>query len=56
MLEKRKQIKMTQTENSKVRLRLGQEEQMQSESIVTQELSKMSLPELKNKMIKLAHV
>lgn len=56
VLENRKQIKIMQDENSKIRKRLGQEEQMQIESVVTSEVSKMTLPELKNKMIKLAHV
>ena len=33
---------------------MGQEEQMQIESLVTQEIHKMTLPELKSKIIKLA--
>ena len=54
ILELRKQIKMLQGENAILRKRLGQEEQMQIESMVTQEIHKMSLPELKGKIIKLA--
>jgi hypothetical protein len=54
ILELRKQIKLLQNENSILRKRLGQEEQMQIESLVTQEIHKMSLPELKSKIIKLA--
>ncbi|MCQ2818064.1 MAG: hypothetical protein MJ252_12430 [archaeon] len=54
ILELRKQIKMLQGENAILRKRLGQEEQMQIEAMVTQEIHKMSLPELKSKIIKLA--
>jgi len=54
ILELRKQIKLLQNENSILRKRLGHEEQMQVESLVTQEIHKMSLPELKSKIIKLA--
>ncbi len=54
ILELRKQIKMLQNENAILRKRLGQEEQMQIEAMVTQEIHKMSLPELKSKIIKLA--
>jgi hypothetical protein len=54
ILEYRKQIKLLQNENAILRRRLGQEEQMQIESLVTQEIHKMSLPELKSKIIKLA--
>jgi hypothetical protein len=56
IIELRKQIKLLQSENSILRKRLGQEEQMQIESLVTQEIHKMSLPELKSKIIKLAQV
>jgi myosin heavy subunit len=53
---------MLQSENAILRKRLGkfliktpgQEEQMQVEALVTQEIHKMSLPELKSKIIKLA--
>jgi hypothetical protein len=54
IVELRKQIKLLQNENQILRRRLGQEEQMQIESLVTQEIHKMSLPELKSKIIKLA--
>jgi hypothetical protein len=54
ILELRKKIKILQNENEILRKRLGQEEQMQVESMVTQEIHKMSLPELKSKIIKLA--
>jgi hypothetical protein len=54
ILESRKQIKLLQNENAILRKRLGHEEQMQIESLVTQEIHKMSLPELKSKIIKLA--
>jgi len=54
IVELRKQIKLLQNENQILRKRLGQEEQMQIESLVTQEIHKMSLPELKSKIIKLA--
>lgn len=54
IIELRKQIKLLQNENQILRRRLGQEEQMQIESLVTQEIHKMSLPELKSKIIKLA--
>jgi chromosome segregation ATPase len=54
IIELRKQIKLLQSENTILRKRLGQEEQMQIESVVTQEIHKMSLPELKSKIIKLA--
>jgi hypothetical protein len=50
----RKQITLLQNENAILRKRLGHEEQMQIESLVTQEIHKMSLPELKSKIIKLA--
>jgi hypothetical protein len=56
ILDLRKQVKLLQNENSILRKRLGQEEQMQVESLVTQEIHKMSLPELKTKIIKLAQV
>jgi hypothetical protein len=56
IIELRKQIKLLQSENTILRKRLGQEEQMQIESLVTQEIHKMSLPELKSKIIKLAQV
>lgn len=56
ILDLRKQIKLLQNENAILRKRLGQEEQMQVESLVTQEIHKMSLPELKSKIIKLAQV
>ena len=54
IIELRKQIKLLQNENQILRRRLGQEEQMQIEALVTQEIHKMSLPELKSKIIKLA--
>ena len=54
IVELRKQIKLLQNENQILRKRLGQEEQMQIESLVTQEIHKMSLPELKSKIIKLS--
>ena len=54
IVELRKQIKLLQNENQILRKRFGQEEQMQIESLVTQEIHKMSLPELKSKIIKLA--
>ena len=54
IVELRMQIKLLQNENQILRKRLGQEEQMQIESLVTQEIHKMSLPELKSKIIKLA--
>lgn len=54
IVDLRKQIKLLQNENQILRRRLGQEEQMQIESLVTQEIHKMSLPELKSKIIKLA--
>ena len=54
IVELRKQIKLLQNENQILRRRLGQEEQMQIEALVTQEIHKMSLPELKSKIIKLA--
>jgi hypothetical protein len=54
IIELRKQIKLLQNENSILRKRLGQEEQLQIEALVTQEIHKMSLPELKSKIIKLA--
>lgn len=54
IIELRNKIKLLQSENSILRKRLGQEEQMQVESLVTQEIHKMSLPELKSKIIKLA--
>ena len=54
IVELRKQIKLLQNENQILRKRLGQEEQMQIESLVTQEIHKMTLPELKSKIIKLA--
>jgi len=47
---------MLQNENANLRLQLGRDEQMQVESLVTQEIHKMSLPELKSKIIKLAQV
>ena len=54
IVDLRKQIKLLQNENQILRKRLGQEEQMQIESLVTQEIHKMSLPELKSKIIKLS--
>jgi hypothetical protein len=54
IIELRKQIKLLQSENTILRKRLGQEEQLQIESLVTQEIHKMSVPELKSKIIKLA--
>lgn len=56
VLEARKKITLLQNENAILRKRLGQEEQMQIESLVTQEIHNMSLPELKSKIIKLAQV
>ncbi len=47
---------MLQNENANLRLQLGRDEQMQVESLVTQEIHQMSLPELKSKVIKLAQV
>lgn len=54
IIEYRKQIKLLQSENQILRKRLGQEEMIQVEALVTQEIHKMSLPELKSKIIKLA--
>jgi hypothetical protein len=54
IVELRKQIKLLQNENQILRMRLGQESQMQVEALVTQEIHRMSLPELKSKIIKLA--
>lgn len=54
IIELRKQIKLLQSENQILRRRLGQEEQMQIEALVTQEIHRMSLPELKSKIVKLA--
>lgn len=54
IVDLRKQIKLLQNENQILRKRLGQEEQIQIESLVTQEIHKMNMPELKSKIIKLA--
>ena len=54
IIELRKQINLLEKENSILRKRLGQEEQMQVESLVTHEIQQMSLPELKSKIVKLA--
>lgn len=45
---------MLENENANLRLQLGRDEQMKVESLVTQEIHQMSLPELKSKIIKLA--
>lgn len=54
IIELRKKIRLLQNENSVLKRRLGQEELLQVESLVTSEIHKMSLPELKSKIIKLA--
>lgn len=54
IIDQRKKIRMLQNENSILKKRLGQEEMLQVESLVTSEIHKMSLPELKSKIIKLS--
>lgn len=54
IIEQRKKIKLLQHENQILKKRLGQEEMIQVESLVTSEIHKMSLPELKSKIIKLS--
>lgn len=54
IIELRKKVRLLQNENAILKRRLGQEEMLQVESLVTSEIHKMSLPELKSKIIKLA--
>lgn len=54
ILEQRKKIRLLQNENTILKKRLGQEETLHIESLVTAEIHKMSLPELKSKIIKLS--
>lgn len=54
IIELRKKIRLLQNENAVLKRRLGQEELLQVESLVSSEIHKMSLPELKSKIIKLA--
>jgi len=54
IVDLRRQIKMLQSENSLLRKRLSEEEQIEVTSIVTKEIAKMGVEELKAKIIKIA--
>ena len=55
-MDLRRQIKLLQSENAILRKRLAHEEQIEIGAIVTKEISKMSVEELKAKIIKIAQV
>lgn len=52
----RRQIKLLQSENAILRKRLAHEEQIEIGSLVSKEIAKMSVEELKAKIIKIAQV
>jgi len=54
IVDLRRQIKMLQSENAILRKRLAQEEQIEVASIVTKEIAKMGIEELRAKIVKLA--
>mmetsp|Transcript_34749 Transcript_34749/g.40638 ORF Transcript_34749/g.40638 Transcript_34749/m.40638 type:complete len:858 (-) Transcript_34749:61-2634(-) len=54
IVDLRRQIKMLQSENAILRKKLAQEEQIEVASIVTKEIARMGVEELRNKIIKLA--
>jgi len=54
IVDLRRQIKMLQSENAILRKRLAQEEQIEIASIVTKEIAKMGMEELRAKIVKLA--
>eukprot|EP01022_Parablepharisma_sp_SALTPOND_P013408 TRINITY_DN1793_c0_g1_i1.p2 TRINITY_DN1793_c0_g1~~TRINITY_DN1793_c0_g1_i1.p2 ORF type:complete len:578 (+),score=96.29 TRINITY_DN1793_c0_g1_i1:1186-2919(+) len=54
IVDLRRSIKLLQNENAILRKRLGEEEQIQLNQMVTKEISKMSSEELRVKIIKLA--
>ncbi len=54
IIDLRRQIKMLQSENSLLRKRLAEEEKIEVTSIVTKEIAKMGVEELKVKIIKIA--
>ncbi len=47
-------MKLLQSENAILRKKLGEEEQVELQRLVSQEIAKMSVEELKNKILKLA--
>jgi len=54
IVDLRRQIKMLQSENAILRKRLAQEEQIEVASIVSKEISRMNVEELRAKIVKLA--
>jgi len=56
IVDLRRQIKMLQSENAILRKRLAQEEQIEVASIVSKEIARMGVEELRAKIVKLAQV
>lgn len=54
VVDLRRNVKLLQSENAILRRRLGEEEQVELQRLVSAEVSKMSVEELKNKIMKLA--
>lgn len=54
IVDLRRHIKMLQSENAILRKRLAHEEQIEISAMVTKEISKMSVEELKAKIVKIA--
>jgi hypothetical protein len=54
IVDLRRQIKMLQSENAILRKRLAQEEQIEIASVVTKEISRMGVDDLRAKIVKLA--
>jgi len=54
IIDLRRSIKLLQNENAILRRRLGEEEQIQLNQMVTKEINKMSIEELRMKILKLA--
>lgn len=54
IIDLRRSIKLLQNENAILRRRLGEEEQIQLNQMVTKEINKMSMEELRMKVLKLA--
>jgi len=54
IIDLRRNIKLLQNENAILRRRLGEEEQIQLNQMVTKEINKMSIEELRMKVLKLA--